>query len=113
MLTIETLLIIVFVTASSLFPYQTNYHCYMDIILCSVIKTKFRHWNGFLSYVANDGKFMHICNLAQYAGGERCSFGLIFILFPMKIAGGHHHGSQGKSPPLPPRQWPIVTAMKF
>ena len=27
------------------------------------------------------------------------SFGLIFILFPMKIAGGHHHGSQGKSPP--------------
>ena len=27
------------------------------------------------------------------------SFGLIFILFPMKIAGGHHHGGQGKSPP--------------
>ena len=27
------------------------------------------------------------------------SFGLIFILFPMKIAGGHPHGSQGKSPP--------------
>ena len=26
------------------------------------------------------------------------SFGLIFILFSMKIAGGHHHGSQGKSP---------------
>ena len=29
------------------------------------------------------------------------SFGLIFILFPMKIAGGHHHGGQGKSPPAP------------
>ena len=29
------------------------------------------------------------------------SFGLIFILFLMKIAGGHPHGSQGKSPPRP------------
>ena len=45
---------------------------------------------------------MHICNLAQYAGGERCSFGLIFILFPLKIAGGNNHGFQGKSPPPPP-----------
>jgi len=30
------------------------------------------------------------------------SFGLILILFPMKIAGGHPYGSQGKSPPPSP-----------
>ena len=38
MLTIETLLIIVFVTASALFPYQTNYHCYMDIINVLILR---------------------------------------------------------------------------
>ena len=26
------------------------------------------------------------------------SFGLIFLLFPKKIAGGHAHSSRGKSP---------------
>ena len=38
------------------------------------------------------------------------SFGLIFLLFPKKIAGGHAHSTQGKSLPDP---WPLVTTLQI